>query len=162
MIYKCSNPAQWHPTMHTRQKHHHPPLAWRRVILNQNGNADDSWWRLIDMCGLCHDEYHTLLNAYVKLGKAPTGPEMRTYSPYIKNLVAEVWKHKPEGKLPYTISKRDLRLAGFANWLLKQVDNLPPSWPEPRPDLYAAAEQLRAVLAEVAEVDILERMQGQK
>lgn len=95
----CSNPATWHPTIHTRQDHHHPPLAWRRTM------TPASWWRVIPLCGLCHDEYHTLLNRYVKLAGPPPYEERRRYQTYIQRLVAEAWVERPVGRLPYTLTE---------------------------------------------------------
>ena len=99
-ITVCSNPATWHPTIHTNQDHHHPPLAWRRLM-----TPDPRWWDVIPLCGLCHDEYHTLLNRYVKLGGRPPYDERRRYQTFIQRLVTEVWAERPSGKLPYTLTE---------------------------------------------------------
>jgi hypothetical protein len=100
-IYQCANPATWHPTMHCRQQHHHPPLSWRRDMAAA-GPTDESWWRIIPLCGLCHDEYHTLLNGHVRAGGPPPYAERRTYSLFIQRLVAEAWASRPSTKPPYT------------------------------------------------------------
>lgn len=102
ILHQCSNPTSWHPTMHTHQNHHHPPLSWRRELAEQ-GRVDEPWWATIALCGLCHDEYHTLLNAYVRAGTTPPYEVTRTYSVYLKKLVAQAWERRPQGKLPYTV-----------------------------------------------------------
>lgn len=105
MIYKCENEAKWHPTLHTRQRNHIPPTSWRRDILAADPNADQSWWYEADNCGLCHDEYHTLLNRYVKLNGPPPWEEIRTYSYYVRDRVALTWLHRvKDQKMPYTVN----------------------------------------------------------
>lgn len=104
VIYSCTNGAGWHPTLHTKDDHHHPPQSWRRNILAQEPNAAQAWWRIIPLCGICHGEYHTLLNLYVRVGDIPPYAERRTYSPFIRVLVAEAWDRRPGGKLPYTLT----------------------------------------------------------
>lgn len=99
MERKCSNPAKWHPTMHTNQKHHHPPLAWRTLLKD----ADQSWWVIIELCGLCHDEYHTLLNLYVRYKGTPPLSLLRTYSPYVRALCTQAWENRPVLGTPYTV-----------------------------------------------------------
>lgn len=95
----CSNPATWHPTIHGTQDHHHPPLSWRKLM------EPERWWRIIPLCGLCHDEYHTLLNRYVRLAGPPPYEERRRYQVFIQRLVAEAWTERPTGKLPYTLTE---------------------------------------------------------
>jgi hypothetical protein len=99
MIKKCTNPAGWHPTLHMTQKHHHPPVAWRKLM---RGTYD--WWQIIELCGLCHDEYHTLLDLHVRFGAVPPGRELRTYSLFIRRLVAQAWADRPPGRPPYTLT----------------------------------------------------------
>lgn len=99
----CSNPASWHPTLHAKQDHHHPPLSWRTVILAADPNADQSWWTVMPLCGLCHQEYHTLLNAFVHAGGFPPWTTLRTYSPFLRNLVEVAWIKRPNDKPPYTV-----------------------------------------------------------
>lgn len=98
-IVFCANPATWHPTMHAHQDHHHPPLAWRKLL-----PAPAPWWRIVPLCGLCHDEYHTLLNRYVACGGPPPYAERRRYQSFIQAKVAEAWANCPAGRLPYTLT----------------------------------------------------------
>lgn len=97
--FRCSNPASWHPTMHAKQEHHHPPLAWRSLY---DASAARLWWHLIRLCGLCHDEYHTLLNLFIHYDGRPPWALRRSFSPYVSALVAEAWKNRPVPKPPYT------------------------------------------------------------
>lgn len=97
-VVHCDNGASWHPTMHTHQDHHHPPLAWRRLL------TPAPWWRVYALCGLCHDEYHTLLNRYVKLGGPPPYDERRRYQTVVRRWVEEAWVNRPVGRLPYTLT----------------------------------------------------------
>jgi hypothetical protein len=85
--------------MHTHQDHHHPPLAWRALMV------EEPWWRIIPLCGLCHDEYHTLLNAYIHAlaHGLDRPPDVRTYSAYLRPIVLEAWTHRPSDKPPYTL-----------------------------------------------------------
>ncbi|MCA1571982.1 MAG: hypothetical protein LC798_17055 [Chloroflexi bacterium] len=103
-IRRCANPAGWHPTLHTINRHHHPPLSWREKLTE--GGDDGAWWRVVDLCGICHDETHTLLNLYVKAGGVPAWSVRRTYSPFVRDLVSEAWAKRPTGRLPYTIAAR--------------------------------------------------------
>jgi len=89
--------------MHTRQGHHHPPLAWRKIYVSEDAREDRTWWRTIPLCGLYHDEYHTLLNRYIKLGGVVGGREVKSYSRYVRTLVKEAWDKRPVTKQPYTI-----------------------------------------------------------
>jgi hypothetical protein len=63
-----------------------------------------AWWRIIPLCGLCHDEYHTLLDLHVHYNAVPPRSLTKTYSIFIQKLVAEAWAARPEGKLPYTLT----------------------------------------------------------
>ena len=101
-VHECTNPTSWHPTLHCHQKHHHPPLSWRRDILAADAEVDQSWWRIVPLCGLCHDEYHTLLNAHVRVAGVPPYVDRRTYSLFVQRLVAEAWARRPPGKPPWT------------------------------------------------------------
>ncbi|MCA1569285.1 MAG: hypothetical protein LC798_02975 [Chloroflexi bacterium] len=105
-IHTCANPTDWHPTLHTIQRHHQPPLSWRRAILNYDPEADQSWWRVIPLCGLDHDEYHTLLNAYARADGTPPYAELRTYGLFVRALVAEAWARGrvPGQRMPWTAS----------------------------------------------------------
>lgn len=103
-IYVCENPAGWHPTLHTRAGHHHPPLAWRRKLLEADPAVDQSWWRIVSLCPLCHEETHSLLDAHVRVGGVPASMVTKTYGRFIRALVAEAWEHKPSGKPPYTLA----------------------------------------------------------
>lgn len=104
-VHQCSNPATWHPTLHVHQNHHHPPLSWRRDMLAADAGLDQTWWRIIPLCGLCHDEYHTLLNSYVRNGGWPPYAERRTYSRFIQALVEQAWVRRPSDKPPYTATR---------------------------------------------------------
>ncbi len=99
-VHYCSNPAKWHPAMHTHQDHHHPPKAWR-ALLEAEPSVDRSWWALLPACGYDHDELHTLLNAYVHAGGVP---KLTGYSLWARKLAAEAWKHRPSDKPPYTLT----------------------------------------------------------
>lgn len=99
----CSNPASWHPTLHSHDRHHHPPLSWRRDILAADPDADQSWWAVIDLCTLDHSEYHSLLDSHVRASGVPPYSLTRTYGRFVKALVAEAWANRPPGRPPYTI-----------------------------------------------------------
>lgn len=86
--------------MHAHQDHHHPPKAWR-AVLEQSPPVDRSWWSILPVCGLDHDEYHALLNAYVHAGKTP---DLTGYSRWARKLAAEAWQHLPSDKPPYTLT----------------------------------------------------------
>lgn len=94
MIYLCTNPATWHPTLHRKEEHHHPPKSWT------NDNGVNS--RIITLCGICHNEYHALLNEYVRVRGVPSWDVRKTYSPFIRNLVTECWDTHIPGKTPFT------------------------------------------------------------
>lgn len=101
----CSNPASWHPRLHTKQDHHVPPKSWRLVMLQLNPDVDQSWWTVEPLCGLCHDEWHTLLNAFVHAKGEPPKSVTRTYSRYLLAQVHQVWANRPpDGPTPYTLS----------------------------------------------------------
>lgn len=106
VVHRCSNPARWHPTMHTHQDHHHPPKAFRAVLLAADPGVDQSWWKVIPLCGLDHDETHDLLNAYVHARGVPPMSLRRSYSPYVRALVAEAWEHRPSDTPPYTLTSQ--------------------------------------------------------
>ncbi len=104
---RCSNPATWHPRLHVVEAHHHPPKAYRSVILAADPGADQSWWRLIDLCGICHSELHSLLNAYVHAAGTPAAAVVNAYSRYLRPLAAETWTrtdHSGAAHLPYTLT----------------------------------------------------------
>lgn len=104
MIYVCENPASWHPTLHVIEGHHHPPSSWRLLLLALDPDVDQSWWRIVQFCGLDHGEYHTWLDAHVRARAVPPASLGRTYGRYIRSLVAETWEHRPVGpRLPYTL-----------------------------------------------------------
>lgn len=94
MIYRCTNPASWHPTLHTINRHHNPPTSWTKL----SGGAS----QIIQLCGVCHDETHTLLNEYVRAGSVPTWEIRRTYSIYVRQLAQKAWDERPNDKPPYT------------------------------------------------------------
>lgn len=95
-IRQCSNPAQWHPTLHTSNKHHNPPTSWAKL----NGATQE----IIELCGICHDETHTLLNEYVRAGSLPGWDIRRTYSVFVRQLAQAAWDKRPSNKPPYTVS----------------------------------------------------------
>ena len=99
-VYECDNKASWHPTLHTINMHHHPATAWRKLY---PANADTSWYELLPLCGICHDEYHTLANIYVYLGGPPPYVVLRTFSLYVRAKVAAAWVKRPVPKPPYTL-----------------------------------------------------------
>lgn len=101
---KCSNPVRHLPTLHGIEAHHHPPKAWRAVILAADPNADQSWWKLVDLCGNCHFATHQLLNAYVHAGATPAASVTRTYSAALRDLAAECWDKRSSDKMPYTLA----------------------------------------------------------
>ena len=92
----CANPATWHPTIHRDEKHHHPPRSWT----DDDGDSSE----IIPLCGLCHNEYHALLNEYVRHNDTPPWEIRKTYSVFIRNLVAEAWKMRIPGKTPFTFA----------------------------------------------------------
>lgn len=100
----CSNGARWHPRLHVVESHHHPPKAWRTVILAADPQADQSWWRLIPLCGICHSETHSIMDAYVHAAGPPAPAVTSTYSRYVRPLAAECWAHRPSDKPPYTLT----------------------------------------------------------
>lgn len=97
----CTNGAAWHPTLWATQRHHHPPLAWRRELLKADPDADTSWWTLSPICGLCHDHVHALLNMHVRAGAPPAWDVRRTFGVYVRDNVAEAWRRRPP-VTPYT------------------------------------------------------------
>lgn len=100
----CSNPVRHMPRVHLAEKHHHPPTAWRKLMTD----TDQSWWRTVPLCGNCHDgQYHQLLDHHVRAGDVPAASVTRTYSRYVRALVAEAWANKPPGKPPYTMERHD-------------------------------------------------------
>lgn len=101
MAYLCSTGTSWHPTLHMVDKHHHPPLSWRREMVAADPTVDQSWWTVLPLCGLCHSEYHTLLNDYVRRGEPPPWEVRRTYGYYVRDLVWQTWEHRV-AKRPYT------------------------------------------------------------
>ena len=94
MIVYCANPAGWHPTLHRNESHHHPPKSWT------TNNGVDS--QILELCGLCHNEYHALLNEYVRAGGLPSYQVRFTYGAYIRARVQECWDGRIVGKTPYT------------------------------------------------------------
>jgi hypothetical protein len=93
-IVHCQNPATWHPTIHRNESHHHPPKSWT----TNNGATS----KILELCGICHSEYHALLNEYVRAKGLPTWEIRRTYSPFLRPLVQECWDNRTIGKTPYT------------------------------------------------------------
>lgn len=105
-VHLCANGAGWHPTLHARQSHHHPPTAWRKLLLAADPEVDQSWWRIVPLCGIDHDEYHTLLDAHVRARGVPPASVTRTYGRFVRALVAEAWQHRPSDRPPYTLLPR--------------------------------------------------------
>lgn len=103
MIYKCENDTSWHPTLHVIERHHHPPTSWQRLLLAADPGVDQSWWRIVKLCGIDHSEYHTLLDAHVRARGVPAGSITRTYGRFVRRLVAEAWEHRPSDSPPYTL-----------------------------------------------------------
>lgn len=99
MTIRCSNPAKWHPTLHRIEVHHHPPKSWT----NDGGKSS----KLIKLCGLCHNEYHALLNEHVRARGIPDWSVRRTYSPYIRKLVAQAWTRRNPTRMPITVAHLD-------------------------------------------------------
>lgn len=99
MIYVCSNPATWHPTLHRVEKHHNPPKSW---TLDNGASA-----RVLPLCGLCHNEVHALLNEYVRAGGLPAWEVRRTYGVFIRQLAQEAWDLRIVGRTPYTLASGD-------------------------------------------------------
>ena len=102
MIYTCQNGAGWHPTLHVIEKHHHPPTAYRKLLLSADPDVDQSWWRIVGLCPIDHSETHTLLDAHVRAKGVPAGSITRTYGRFVRALVAEAWEHRPTSP-PYTM-----------------------------------------------------------
>jgi hypothetical protein len=96
VIHKCSNPAKWHPTLHTSNLHHNPPRSWTL----DDGKSST----LVRLCGICHDEVHTLYNEYVRRKGVPPWDVLKTYSPYVRELVETGYSLRIPGKTPYTVS----------------------------------------------------------
>lgn len=94
MIVFCDNPSGWHPTLHRNESHHHPPKSW---TLNNGATS-----KILELCGLCHNEYHALLNEYVRAKGLPAWEIRRTYGLFIRTVVQECWDKRIEGKTPYT------------------------------------------------------------
>lgn len=99
----CANPASWHPTLHTIQRHHHPPLSWRDKLRAANPAVDQSWWKVVPLCGIDHDEVHALLDAHVRFHGVPPWALRRTYSVFARKLAAECWASRPSDSPPYTL-----------------------------------------------------------
>jgi len=100
----CSNPVRHAPVVHVVEAHHSPPKAWRAVLLAADANVDQSWWRLVGLCGNCHSATHQLLDAYVRGGGVPPAAVLRSYSPFIRSLAGECWARRPSDKPPYTLA----------------------------------------------------------
>lgn len=95
-VLLCANPASWHPSIHRLEKHHHPPRSWTL----DDGDSSE----IIPLCGLCHNEYHALLNEYVRAAGTPVYEVIKTYSFYIRALVKVTWQNRIEGKTPFTVA----------------------------------------------------------
>lgn len=97
----CANPIQHRPRTHAVDGAHHPPKAWQAQLLADDSTTDQSWWRIVILCPSEHRDYHDLLDAHVRTGGIPPWSVRRTYSPYIRALVAEAWASRP-AKVVYT------------------------------------------------------------
>lgn len=95
-IVRCDNPAEWHPTLHRNEGHHNPPRSWT----TDDGASSRVW----DICGICHNEIHSLLNEYVRAGGSPSWQIRRSYGPWIRERASEAWvaRRTDKPKMPYT------------------------------------------------------------
>ena len=101
----CSNPVTHTPTVHMVEQHHTPPTSWRRLLLEADPLADQSWWRTIPLCSNCHHgQYHRLLDDHIRHAGVPPWELRRTFSVYIRPLVAEAWNHRPSDRPPFTLT----------------------------------------------------------
>lgn len=95
----CSNPVDHSPPYAYTQDHHVVPLSWVREGCEQWGPV------ILPLCGTCHDAFHHLLNHYVRhaaKGLVVPWSIRRTYSIFIRDLVAQVWERRPRDDMPYT------------------------------------------------------------
>lgn len=94
--YKCSNPAKWHPTLHRTEVHHSPPRSWTP--------DDGASSELMTICGLCHNEIHSLLNEYVRAEGTPTWSVRRSYGVFFQRAAEKAWE-KRGPRTPYTTTE---------------------------------------------------------
>ena len=94
--YVCEHPrSSWHPTLHRVEGHHNPPRSWT--------TDDGASSEILTICGLCHNEIHSLLNEYLRHDGTPPASVLKTYRVWYRKKADEAWQRRRTDKpVPYT------------------------------------------------------------
>lgn len=93
---QCRNPVLHRPRPWSTQTHHVVPQSWVR-----KGSREG---RLVELCGMCHDLAHDLLNLLVRHNGVVPWQVERHFPVFIREIAYEAWAERPTGKVPVTLS----------------------------------------------------------